>query len=71
MINQFRKLNPVNLIFLLAYTFFMRMAIFYETPSQLNFDFLEPFARLLINVDLDNAFTSQTNIFIVAVLVYI
>ncbi|KIA93849.1 beta-carotene 15,15'-monooxygenase [Pedobacter kyungheensis] len=71
MINQFRKLNPVNLIFLLAYTFFMRVAIFYETPAHLNFDFLEPFARLLINVDLDNAFTAQTNIFIAAVLVYV
>ncbi|RZK61551.1 MAG: beta-carotene 15,15'-monooxygenase, partial [Pedobacter sp.] len=56
MINQFRKLNPVNLIFLLAYTFLMRIAIFYETPAQLNFDFLEPFARLLVNIDLDNAF---------------
>lgn len=71
MINQFKKLNPVNLIFLLAYTFFMRMAIFYETPALLNFDFLEPFARLLINVDLDNAFSAQTNIFIAAVLVYV
>jgi len=71
MINQFRKLSPINLVLLLAYTFFLRMAIFYEIPAQLNFDFLEPFARLLINVDLDNAFSSSTNIFIAAVLVYI
>ncbi|WP_344851673.1 DUF6427 family protein [Pedobacter jeongneungensis] len=71
MINQFRKLNPINLVFLLAYTFFLRMAIFYEIPAHLNFDFLEPFARLLINVDLENAFTPSTNIFIAGILVYI
>ena len=71
MINQFRKLSPINLLLLLAYTFFMRMAIFYEMPPQLNFDFLEPFARLLINIDLDNAFSPQTNIFFAAVLVFI
>jgi len=71
MINQFRKLNPINLVFLLAYTFFLRMAIFYEIPAHLNFDFLESFARLLINVDLENAFTPSTNIFIAGILVYI
>ncbi|GAA4204982.1 hypothetical protein GCM10022289_23780 [Pedobacter jeongneungensis] len=47
------------------------MAIFYEIPAHLNFDFLEPFARLLINVDLENAFTPSTNIFIAGILVYI
>lgn len=71
MINQFRKLNPINLVFLLAYTFFLRIAIFHETHDKLNFDFLEPFARLLINIDLDNAFTPYTNIFIAALLVYV
>ncbi|MBO9674966.1 MAG: beta-carotene 15,15'-monooxygenase [Sphingobacteriaceae bacterium] len=71
MINQFRKLSPINLVFLLAYTFFLRIAIFHETPDKLNFDFLEPFARLLINIDLDNAFTPSTNIFIAGILVYI
>ena len=70
MINQFRQLNPINLLFLLAYTFLMRIAIFYETPSQLNFDFLEPFARLLINIDLDNAFSASANIFFAAVIVF-
>ncbi|MFC3365017.1 DUF6427 family protein [Pedobacter fastidiosus] len=71
MINQFRKLNPVNLILLLAYAFFMRAVIFYRVPDHLNFDFLEPFARPLINIDFSNAFTPITNIFIATVLVYI
>ena len=71
MINQFRKLNPINILLLFAYTIFMRMAIFYEVPPQLNFDFLEPFARLLINIDLDSAFTPSTNIAIASMLVFI
>ncbi|MGO4878388.1 DUF6427 family protein [Pedobacter psychrotolerans] len=71
MINQFRKLNPINLILLLAYTFFMRIAIFYELPGQLNFDFLEPFARLLIHVDLDQALSPAANIFFATMLVFI
>ncbi|QPH37808.1 beta-carotene 15,15'-monooxygenase [Pedobacter endophyticus] len=71
MINQFRKLSPINLLLLLAYTFFMRMAIFYEMPPQLNFDFLEPFARLLINIDLDNAFSPGANIFFATILVFV
>jgi len=71
MINQFRKLTPINLILLLAYTFFMRIAIFYEMPNQLNFNFLEPFARLMIHVDLNNTFSPQLNIFVATVLVFI
>lgn len=71
MINQFRKLNPVNLILLLAYTFFMRMVIFHETPAHLNFDFLEPSARLLIDFDSENIFSPSANIFFAAILVFI
>ena len=70
MINQFRKLNPVNLILLLAYTFFMRIVLFYEVPDKINFDFLEPFARLLIDYDPTNMFSPTANIFFAAILVF-
>ncbi len=70
MINQFRKLNPVNLFLLLAYTFFMRMAIFYEMPNQLNFEFLESFARLLMTSSGEHVFTPSTNIFFATILLY-
>ena len=49
----------------------MRIAFFYELPEKLNFDFFEPFARLLINMPNGEAFSSTSNIFIAAVLVYI
>ncbi|SES26123.1 hypothetical protein SAMN04488023_15118 [Pedobacter rhizosphaerae] len=71
MINQFRKLNPINLVFLLAYTFLMRIAIFYELPAQVNFDFVESFNRLLIYIDLENALSPSANIFFATVVVYV
>ncbi|WP_231458814.1 DUF6427 family protein [Pedobacter sp. Leaf132] len=71
MINQFRKLNPVNLILLLAYTFFMRIILFYQVPEQLHFDFLEPFAHFLIDYDSSNMFSPVANIFFAAILVFI
>ncbi len=71
MINQFRKLSPVNLILLLAYTFFMRMAIFYEMPDHLNFDFLESSSRLLIHVDIENLLSPIANVFFATILVFI
>jgi hypothetical protein len=48
----------------------MRIVIFIKVPEQLNFDFLEPFARLLIKIDLDHAFTSSTNVFLATILIY-
>jgi len=71
MINQFRKLNPINLILLFAYVFFMRMAIFYDFPERLSFNLLEPFARPLINIDFDTIFPVQTNIILAAIVLYV
>lgn len=71
MINQFRKLSPINLVLLLAYAFFMRSAIFYEMQPLLKIDFLEPFTRLLITVDLEDAFSPTSNVVIATVLMYI
>ncbi|WP_443945466.1 DUF6427 family protein [Pedobacter sp. AW1-32] len=71
MINQFRKLNPINLILLFAYVFFMRMAIFYDLPEHLSFNLLEPFARPLINIDFEDLFPAQTNIILAAIVLYV
>ncbi|TDG37664.1 beta-carotene 15,15'-monooxygenase [Pedobacter changchengzhani] len=71
MINQFRKLNPINLVLLLGYAFFMRISIFLELPAKLNFDFFEPFARLLINVPIGNSLSPTANICIATIFIYI
>lgn len=71
MINQFRNLNPVNIILLAAYAIFMRLAIFINLPDQLNFEFLEPYAKLFIQIPLGSTFAPVANICIAAVLTFV
>ena len=71
MINQFRTLNPLNLFFLLVYTLFMRLAIFADLPPKLNFEFLEPYAKLFISIPLENTFSPAGNVLLAALSVYI
>ncbi|MBB2145948.1 beta-carotene 15,15'-monooxygenase [Pedobacter sp. LMG 31464] len=71
MINQFRNLNPVNLLILAAYAIFMRLAIFLNLPDQLNFEFLEPYTKFFIQIPLTNYFSPAGNIFFATVLTFI
>ncbi|TCC94136.1 beta-carotene 15,15'-monooxygenase [Pedobacter frigiditerrae] len=71
MINQFRNLNPLNLILLAAYTVFMRLAIFINMPEQLNFEFLEPYAKFFIQIPLSNSLSPSANIFFATIIVFI
>lgn len=71
MIKQFRTLNPVNIILLTGIAVLLRLGILLELPDQVNFDFIEPFARLLINIPLQNAFSPQANMFIALLLTLI
>jgi hypothetical protein len=71
MINQFRTLNPLNLFYLLAYAFFMRLAVFADLPSRLNFEFLEPYAKLFISIPLENTFSPAGNVFFATLFVYV
>jgi hypothetical protein len=71
MINQFRNLNPVNLILLAAYAVFMRLAIFIHLPDQLNFEFLEPYAKFFIQLPITDNFSPTANILLATVIVFI
>ncbi|RZL46882.1 MAG: beta-carotene 15,15'-monooxygenase [Pedobacter sp.] len=71
MINQFRNLNPINLIILAAYTIFMRVAIFVNLPEHLNFEFLEPYAKLLIQIPLANSFSTTANLLLAALITFV
>jgi hypothetical protein len=71
MINQFRKLTPVNVFLLLAYAFFMRMAIYNDLPNQLNYGFLEFFSRIQLSFSLENAISPAVNIFFATIIVFI
>ena len=71
MINQFKTLNPLNLLLLFAYTFFMRIIIFVNPPERLNFEFLESYTKFLIQVPAGDNIPVSLNIFIAAILIYI
>jgi hypothetical protein len=70
MINQFRSLNPVNLLLLFVFTFFMRMAIFADLPANLNFELLESYAKFLLTIPV-NSFSSTGNVLLAGLIVFI
>ena len=63
-IKQFRNLNQTNLIPLIAIAILLRLNTFIQRPNELSFDFVEPFAKLLIPTTLENMFSSDANIFV-------
>jgi hypothetical protein len=71
MINQFRTSSPINILLLFAYTFFMRIAILVDIPADLNFEFLEPYAKFFIQIPLQNDFSSTTNVLAAGLLVFV
>ncbi|WP_254070895.1 DUF6427 family protein [Pedobacter sp. L105] len=54
-----------------AYTFFMRIAIFLRPPEQLNFEFLEPYTKFMIQIPIGNSFSITANLFCAGILIYI
>lgn len=70
MINQFRTLNPINLLLLVAYAVFMRLVIFINLPSGLNFEVLEPYTKLFINIP-NNAMSAGANVFFATIIVLV
>lgn len=71
MINLFRSLNPINLIVLAAYTLFMRLAIFFNLPERLNFEFLESYTNFFIQIPLTNVLSPLLNICVATLLVFL
>ena len=72
MINQFRTINPINLLLLFAYTFFMRMAIFVDMPPLLNFEFVEPFAKFLFQIPINgDEISPALNVVCASLIVYL
>lgn len=67
MVSQFRNLHPLNLLLLVAYAIFMRIAIFLNVPSDLTFEILEPYTKLFINIPKD-ALSSEANLFFATVI---
>jgi len=71
MINIFKALNPLNILWLVAILFALRTGYFLTIPDKLEFAFAEPFSRLLLIVPDRYPFSSSYNVLFAAVLVFI
>ena len=64
MIKQFRSINPLNIIFLIGIGLLLRVGIFAQLPEKINFEFMEPFSRLLMDFPMESTFSPLANILI-------
>jgi hypothetical protein len=71
MIKQFRSINPLNIILLIGIATFLRVGIFIHLPDQISFEFMEPFARLLINAPIESAFGPLANVLVAQIILII
>lgn len=71
MINQFRTLNPVNLLLLVLYAVLLRLPIFVNLPPSLSFAFLEPYAKLFLHLPKTDVLSPATNVFLATVIIVV
>ncbi|MFA6086109.1 DUF6427 family protein [Mucilaginibacter sp.] len=71
MISIFKIYNPLNILWLAVLLFITRIGYVIQAPDKLEFIFVEPFARLLVPVSYEYAFSPILNIFLAGVLVLI
>jgi len=69
MINAFRTLNPINILWLALVLIGLRVGFIIKVPDHIPFTLVEPFARLLIPVNYENIFSPLNNVLIAAVLI--
>lgn len=71
MIKQFRSINPLNIILLIGIATLLRVGVLIQLPDQMSFEFMEPFARLLIDEPLENAFSPLANVLMTQIILII
>lgn len=64
MIQQFRSINPLNIILLIGIAVLLRIGIFIDLPQQISFEFMELFTRLLLDIPHESAFSPLTNVMV-------
>ncbi|AMR30482.1 beta-carotene 15,15'-monooxygenase [Mucilaginibacter sp. PAMC 26640] len=69
MVNIFKVYNPLNVLWLAILLFALRIGYLVQVPDKLEFVFVEPFARLLVPVAYEYAFSPVLNMFLAGVLV--
>jgi hypothetical protein len=70
MINAFKALNPLNILWLAILLFALRAGYLFSVPADLKFEFADPFSRLLLPVNYQYTFSSSVNVLLAALLVF-
>lgn len=68
-IRAFRNYNPINILWLIIVLFALRIGFLVNTPGQVNFTLLEPFARALVPANYEQYVTIQLNVLLAALIV--
>jgi hypothetical protein len=71
MISIFRKFNPLNALWLAIVLIVLRLGYVYSAPANIEFTFVETFARNLVPLSYEHFFSPGANIAIAGVLVFI
>ena len=71
MINIFRTYNPFSVLWLVILLFALRVGYVFHAPANIDFVFVEPFARLLVPIAYEHFFSPGANIFLAGLLVLI
>lgn len=69
MISLFKVFNPLNVLWLAILTFVLRIGYLIAAPDKLQFIFVEPFARLLVPLSYEYAFSPVVNVFLAGLIV--
>jgi hypothetical protein len=71
MINIFRRFHPFNAVLLAIILFVLRIGYVFRAPANIEFTFVEPFARALVPLSYEHIFSTPVNIILAAVLIFI
>ncbi|GAB3924257.1 DUF6427 family protein [Mucilaginibacter myungsuensis] len=71
MIKAFRNYNPVNIIWLAVLLVVLRICYLFNTPDDVEFKMLEPFARSLVPLKYEHAVSLPVNMAVAGILVLI
>ena len=71
MISIFKVFNPLNVLWLAVLLFLLRVGYIAQVPDKMELTLVEPFARLLIPVSYEYAFSPVVNVFLAGVLVLV
>jgi hypothetical protein len=70
MINAFRALNPLNILWLALFSLALRIGYIVQLPPSIEFVFVESFTRSILPVSFGNYLTPILNLLVAAVLVF-